>query len=77
MFVLALAYDESHCREIIGSEMESLGLIVVELDSKGSFDPLTESWDDEEAQELNGNLSDEWPVQYRTFDCYPREDTNG
>jgi len=57
--------------------MESLGLVVVEFDGKGSFAPSTARWDDEEAQELTDNLSDEWPVQYRTFDCYPREDTNG
>ena len=75
--VLGLAYDETSLREAIASEMDGLGLVAVEMNEVEPFDPTAWEWKDEELQELTENLTAEWPVQYRTFHCYPLEDTDG
>jgi hypothetical protein len=58
--------------------MDGLGLAVVEFDNLDAYDPQEAStWESEEARELNDILSDDGPVQYRTFHTYPLKDTNG
>lgn len=75
--IFALAHDETNFREAVQAAMDELGLLAIEFDKVVTYDPDSEDWDNEEARELNDNLSDEWPVQYRTFHNYPIEDIDG
>lgn len=74
--MMALAADESDFRSKITTELATLGRLPINFDDIEHFDPVTRVWEDEVAQELNDNLSANWPVQYRNFHSYPVEEND-
>jgi hypothetical protein len=71
-FILALARDETSYRELVASEMEEIGLYVVDLDYVAPFVPRP--GDSETVRQCAQRLSQEWPIQYHSFHTYPHDD---
>jgi hypothetical protein len=70
--VLALASSEIEYHEMVAAEMKRIGLFIVEMEN---LEPYAQHEDDEATiVECAERLSHEWPVQYHTFHCYPRDD---
>jgi len=50
--------------------MASLGLFIAEIERINIYDPHPD--DDDQTRGCFERLSEEWPVQYDRFHCYPR-----
>jgi hypothetical protein len=70
--MVALAASESHFRERAAAELDSLGQTLAEWERVGPF--VAEEWEGAELGEMARAVSEEWPVQYRTFHAYSNED---
>ena len=71
-WVYALAKNEVEYREMVAAEMAKLGLFIAEVESIGMFEPHPEDVD--ETRRCFERLSEEWPVQYHSFHCYPADE---
>ncbi len=69
--VLAFASTSDDYRTAVMPVMESLGLLVVDVERSAPFCPEDAT---QELNELCDALSDLNPVQYRTFDTYVNDD---
>ena len=71
-WVFALAEGEAEYRELASAEMAALGLFIAEIEGINIYDPHPE--DDDQTRRCFERLSEEWPVQYERFYCYPVDD---
>lgn len=70
--VLALACSREEFTRMVVAEMHTLGLAVVEVDGAEPYH--AEAEDDEAVVACAERLSDEWPVQYHSFQTYAHDD---
>jgi len=70
-WVFALAAGEAEYREMAAAEMANLGLFIAEMERIDIYDPHPD--DDDETRGCFERLSEKWPVQYDSFNCYPAD----
>jgi uncharacterized alpha-E superfamily protein len=72
--ILANADSNEQYEAVVRAEMEEHKLFVVEFDTIRAVTPEVLADCEEEIHELVSQISDRYPVQYRTFDTYYTDD---
>jgi len=73
--ILALAGSEEEYKAIVLAELDKESFIAIEFEDVDTVEGYVKSgFISEELDELRNSLSEETPIQYKTFHCYSADD---